>query len=214
VEKPVTPVLPGAPVPDGPNSRQRWISILAAVALAVVGAIVVLAWPDGDESPATPNAAESADGTLGAAPGAATTGTAPSRAATASPGASGEGAAASASASPGLSATTGAGPTDHSGSFEVSSRITRGLLGTSVDITVRNAGAAAAVWHSVTLKTTGSGVSTSDSSVSYSRQGGEDCFVPSNGNLAAGASITFTVSVSGLLPDVTKTLLDTPPCPA
>jgi hypothetical protein len=213
VEKPITPVLPGAPVPGGPNSRQRWISILAAVALAVVGAIVVLAWPDGGESPANPNAAESADGTLGTAPGAAATGTAPSRA-TASPGASGAGAAASAGASPGLSATEGAGPTDQSGSFEVSSRITRGLLGTSVAITVRNAGAAAAVWHSVTLKTTGSGVSTSESSVSYSRQGGEDCFVPSNGNLDAGASITFTVSVSGLLPDVTKTLLDTPPCPA
>jgi hypothetical protein len=212
VEKPVTPVLPGGPVPDGPTSRQRWISILAAIAIAVVGAVVVLNWP-GRESPATPDTAESADGTLGAAPGAATTGTAPS--ATAGPGAgSGPSAAASAGASPGLSATQGAGPTDQSGSFEVSSRITRGLLGTSVDITVRNAGTAAAVWHSVTLKTTGSGVSTSDSSVSYSPQGGEDCFVPANGALAAGASTTFTVSVSGLLPDVTETLLDTPPCPA
>lgn len=215
VEKPVTPVLPGSAVADGPKRRQRWISILAAVLLAVIGAVVVLAWPNDDGSPATPTADESADGTLGAAPGAVgTTGSASAGGTPTAAGSPGASSAPEASGSPGLTATPSPGPSARSGSFEVSSRVTTGLLGSSAEITIRNTGGAVAVWHSVMVKTNGSGVSTSDPSVSYSPQGGEHCFVPSDGNLAAGASFVFTVSVSGVLPNVTGTPLDTPPCPA
>jgi hypothetical protein len=216
MEKPITPLLPGSPVSDGPTGRQRWISILAAVLLAVIGGLVILAWPSDDDSPATPTDGESAAGTLGGAPVVAgTTGPAPSGGVNPNPGASASGGVdPSASASPGLSASASPGPTARTGSFEVTSRVTKGLLGSSAEITIRNTGSTASVWHSVMVKTNGSGVSTSDPSVSYSPQGGEHCFVPSDGNLAAGASFVFTVSVSGVLPDVTATPLDTPPCPA
>jgi hypothetical protein len=222
VEKPVTPVtpvLPGAPVPPRRASRQRWVSIVGSLLLAGLAALVLLVWPRESQPVATPNAGESAEGAIGAAPGTgATTGSAPSGgtgapAAGASAGAGG-GTETGASGAPSASVTTG--PTAQSGALAVSSRITSGLLVSSVEITIRNSGGATVVWHSVTLQLSEGvnlGVSSSEPSVAYSRQGGAHCFVPADGSLKPGESVTFTASVAGLLNSIGGTPLDTAPCP-
>ncbi len=212
---PVTdPIVSRKRTSDEPSARQRWISIGAAVALAVVGGIVLLAWPKGGDPVGTPSTAESGEGAIGAAPGAGTSGTPQAGGAgtgTPAPGASGgPGASADLSASPSPSP----GPTSRTGSFVVSSRVTSGLLKSTVEITVRNASTATDTWHSVMVETNGGTPSSTDPSVTYQPQGGKHCFVPADGTLAAGSSYTFTVEVPGLLATVSGTPLDTPPCPA
>lgn len=212
VEKPITPVMPGSPVPAARTSRARWLSLAGSLVLAGLVALGLLVWPRGDQPAAGPTPGDSAEGAIGAAPGAGgATGSAPSGGSTSPAAAAGTDT--GASAAPGL--TTG--PTAGAGALVVSSQITSGVLGSSVVITIANTGGSTAVWHSVMLQLSEGvnlGVSSSDASVAYSRQGGAHCFVPANGTLTSGQSVTFTASVAGLLNSIRGTPLDTAPCPA